>query len=420
MRDFWAWLSGLKIQYKLIPFLLLYITISVVFAPQRYCGDEERYLWFANNLLHGYYSPAFPEINLWNGPGYPILIAPFMFIKCPLLVFRILNAVFLYISLLINYKAFRFYISDKMAFIYTVFLGMYFPVYQMLPLILTESFTWFILSVIFYLFIRNFKQNHISWKLRVYVSLSIAYLVMTKVIFGYVIILMFGISLILLVVPKFKNSAKKSALIFFLSFLFCLPYLIYTYSLTNKLLFFSNSGSMSLYTMSSPVESELGDWQENSKLEQTPFHKKIMDSISKLKPIEIDEAFKEAAKQNIKSYPQKYFTNWLANVGRLFFSYPFSNKSQTINTFYTFLPNIAFFSLFFVSLFLNIIYWKVIPQEIIFLHLFVLGYLFASTLVSTYNRMFFITIPYWFIYSSYIFNNLISIKINIEDKSQPY
>src|SRR5690349_1086566 len=40
-------------------------------------GDEWRYLYYADNLLHGFYSPH-DRVFLWNGPGYPLLLAPFV------------------------------------------------------------------------------------------------------------------------------------------------------------------------------------------------------------------------------------------------------------------------------------------------------------------------------------------------------
>ena len=56
MKRLTKWYSGLNIYYKLTPFLLLYLIICIVFAPHENVGDEGRYLYFANNLLSGFYS----------------------------------------------------------------------------------------------------------------------------------------------------------------------------------------------------------------------------------------------------------------------------------------------------------------------------------------------------------------------------
>ncbi|HNX79917.1 MAG TPA: hypothetical protein PKJ24_08535, partial [Prolixibacteraceae bacterium] len=64
-----TWYSGLNIYYKLIPFLLLYFAICIVYAQTKLYGDEARYLRFAHNILHGFYSPPYPDIDIWSGPG---------------------------------------------------------------------------------------------------------------------------------------------------------------------------------------------------------------------------------------------------------------------------------------------------------------------------------------------------------------
>jgi hypothetical protein len=411
MKNVIIWYSGLNVYFKLAPFLLLYSILCIFLGQNILIGDEERYLLFANNLLNGFYSPSYPDINLWNGPGYPALLAPFIFFKFPLLALRLLNAFLLYFSLIFSYKALNIYSSEKSAFLFTVILGLYFPMFQMLPLIITESLTWFLISLVCFLFIKNYRINAISWKLIFFTAFSIAYLVMTKVIFGYVVILMIFVSIFMFILSEFRSSAKKSTLIFITAFVFCLPWLLYTYSLTNKLFYWTNSGSMALYTMSTPFTNELGDWKSSEELLINSNHKVFIDSISKLKPLEIDEAYKAASIENIKNHPRKYFLNWVANVGRLLFSYPFSNAGQTIKSYFTIIPNMFVVVLLILIFPVTIIQYKKFPKELILLLLFILIYLFGSTLISAYRRMFYITMPFWVLIISYVFNNIISIKI---------
>ena len=151
------------------PFLLLYLIISIAFAQNALVGDEGRYLAFAHNLLNGFYSPPAPEINLWNGPGYPLLISIILMLKLPLIAIRLINGILLYFSLIITFKTINDYSSKKQALFFTIFLGLYFPIFQMLPLILTESFSWFLISLVCFVFIKNFKQKSISFK---YIMLS--------------------------------------------------------------------------------------------------------------------------------------------------------------------------------------------------------------------------------------------------------
>jgi hypothetical protein len=242
-------------------------------------------------------------------------------------------------------------------------------------------------------------------------ALAIAYLAMTKVIFGYVILAMIFASAFIFLLPQFRNSAKKSILVFALSMIFCFPWLIYTYNLTGKIFYWTNSGSMSLYTMSTPYSNELGDWWHEDSLSLSPNHKAFMDSISILPPVQKDEAYKNAALNNIKNHPTKYFSNWIANIGRLLFSYPYSNKQQSINTYFTFLPDMFIVVIITLTFSISIIHYKRFPEGMIFLLLFILIYLFGCSLVSAYRRMFYITMPFWFLYFSYFFDKIVSVKI---------
>jgi hypothetical protein len=412
MKRLINWYSGLSIYLKLSPFLLIYLAlINLWVLPTSLSGDEGRYIMFSKNLLNGFYSPSFPNINLWNGPGYPIFITPFIALDIPISVIRLFNGFLLYFSLILVYHTILVYSSKRVALISAILVGSYFPAFQMLRFMHTETLSWFLISLICFSFIKYWKHNSISLKYLMLTAFSITYLAMVKVIFGYVIIAMIPPAILFYLIPKFRTSARKSLFVFCLSLAFCMPYLIYTYNLTNKPFYWTNSGSMSLYTMSSPYENELGDWANTSELKLNPNHKLFMDSIANLKPLERDNAYKTAAVNNIKRHPQKYLVNWVANIGRLFFEYPFSNKIQNVNTLFYIFPSIFIIFFISISLFVSILYFKHIPFEFFVLLLFFLTYLFGSTLVSAYSRMFYITLPFWILFCSYVFNNTVSLKI---------
>ena len=410
MKSLFKWYSGLNIYYKLFPFLLLYVTICIVFPKDVSIGDQVRYLGFADNLLNGFYSPPYPNIDLWNGPGYPAFLVPFIFIKVPFVGLRLLNAFLLYFSLIISYKTFSIYSSKNSAILFTMLLGLYFPIFEVLRQILTESLAWFLISLVCFLVVKNYQQKNISWKLVLLAAFSIAYLAMTKVIFGYVILLMLFISIFMFLLPIFRSSAKKSALIFLVSLFFCLPWLIYTYNLTDKIFYWSNSGSMSLYTMSTPYVGESGQWYDQELLLKNPNHTVFIDSILRLTPLQQDDAYKKAAITNIRNHPAKYLTNFISNIGRLLF-FPSDYAPDTIFSYYPFVPNMFIVVFIVITMAVSLVHYKRIPPELILLFMFIFIYLFGSTVVSAYRRMFHITMPFWFFFFSYVFNNLISIKI---------
>ncbi len=121
-----------------LPFLFLYALIILVFKKPYYVGDESRYLMFAHNILNGYYSPPPPNINLWNGPGYPLVLSIFIKLNAPDIIILLFNAVAIYLSLILTYQSLCYFFDYKKAFLFTGILGFYYPLYRMLPKILTE------------------------------------------------------------------------------------------------------------------------------------------------------------------------------------------------------------------------------------------------------------------------------------------
>ena len=417
VSKFRDWFTSLEIYYQLLPFLLLYLTISIVFNTDQFVGDEKRFIAFAKNLLNGFYSPPAPEINLWNGPGYPIFLLPFILLKIPLLGLRLLNGILLYLSLIINYKTCCFYSQKKSSFIFTVILGLYFPIYEYLPLLLSEILAWFFVSLVCYLFISNIRNKERSWSKIAIVSASIAFLTMTKIIFGIVVIIMLIITVLFYSIPKFRSNMSNPMLIILFSLVLCIPYLSYTYSLTGKLFYWSNAGGESLYWMSSPYTDELGDWrfhteaiEDASKIEQIN-HGGFFNKINQLDTIERDQALKKKALTNIQNNPQKYFNNWLLNISRMVFSYPYSYSKQSKTTLFTIIPNMIVLVIILLSLYTCYKNIGLIPVELKHIFIFIMVYLFGSSLVSAYSRMFIITIPFWVLFVSFVFNNVIEVRL---------
>jgi len=87
------------------PFLLFYIIFVLITQVDKLTGDEYRYVYYADNLLKGFYSPPPPYVDIPNGPGYPIILIPFRLLGLPLVSMKLLNAVFLYLAVVFLYKS---------------------------------------------------------------------------------------------------------------------------------------------------------------------------------------------------------------------------------------------------------------------------------------------------------------------------
>ena len=408
-----------KTKFLFIPFLILYIGIVILFSKSEFQGDETRYISFANNLLNGFYSPPPPNINLWNGPGYPIVLIPYLFLKLPLIAIKLSNAFFLYFSLILFNKSLSLYVKKNIAFSFSIILGSYIPFFAYLHLILTEIFTIFLITLLTYFLCLTLSIQG-ARSFRIYItyfitSFILSYLAMTKIVFGYVILTC--IILFSLIYIIFKSiELKKLIIIFLLALVFCFPYLTYTYHLTGKFFYWGNSGGYSLYWMSNPNENEFGDWHPPN-LHNHPVliknHKEFFEEISELTSIKKDEALKKKAIQNIINHPKKYFMNWLANIGRMLFSYPYSYVPLTsfLRKFAVIIPNmfILVFSIFLI--YPTFKFMNQIPLEILALLIFGSIYFLGSSLISTFARQFFPIVPLILLWFAYMFDRFLKIQL---------
>jgi hypothetical protein len=382
-------------------------------------GDESGYLNFAENLLHGFYSPPAPGINLWWGPGYPLLLVPFAALHLPLICITLMNTVFQYLSIVFLFKATLYFVEFRKALLFSLFWAFCFSSYRFMASILTEPLTIFLISFLVLSLTRAFKDQ-----INKYVFLAgftLGYIALTKVIFGYVILFLLIWNIIMLIKNRKENAYKKMALILLIAFTTVMPYLLYTYNLTGRFYYWGNSGGMSLYWMSNPCENEYGNWI-NEKLNPVKMdadigcistllkmnHQKDINEVLKYRGVEKDDAYKRIAIQNIKNYPVKYCKNVLANISCLLFDFP-----QTYTYQHTILK-IWYFSIFYtlmlISFILTIFNWRNIPFCIKFIVVFAFIYLGGSSLVSGASRQFVIIVPALIVWIAYILDKTILLK----------
>jgi len=399
------------------PFLLFF-SIYVFYTHQdKMQADEGTYVQFAQNLLNGFYSPAAPDINLWCGPGYPIILMPFLALGLPLISITLLNVLFQYFSIVLLYKSSIRYVSHRFALGISLFWAFCYPAYWCISLIHTETFTWFLLTLLMYHLINCFSES--SKKYIYYAGILLGYTALTKIIFGYVILALFGGLIVILLFNKEKNI-KKSLMVLSIAFMTAAPYLVYTYTITGRVFYWGNSGGMSLYWMSTPHEMEYGDWNNeafnalnDAELTGSPellkkTHQNDINKISQLNGIEKDDAYKKIAIDNIKSNPIKYLNNVISNLSRAFFGFPHTYSYQR-----PFLK-IWYFSIVFtlvvVSLILTLLNLRKIDYSVIFLFFLMSIYLGGSLLLSMENRMFLIIVPFILFWFAYSFSKAFNVK----------
>jgi len=415
------------------PFLVAFIIYILILPTDGKFGDQFRYLLYAQNLIHGFYSTPAPNIQLINGPGYPIILTPFLALKLPLLSITLMNAFFYYFSIIFLYKALNEIVSLKMSLTFSFIWASYCIAYQNMPFIHTETFTYLLVTLLIYSTLKVFKQDTqiIEKKHIIFTGFILGYIVLAKMIFGYAMIFMFIGFGLLWIVKRNNLVYKKGLMIMLVAFLTTAPYLFYTYNLTGRI-FYWGTGSDNLYWMSTPYEKEYGDWTENLNQNSTiaanynihgadsvlrAHHQDDFIEINKYTGIEQDDIYKKLAIRNIKSHPIKYFKNIIYNIGRLIFHYPFSQAIEKPRNLLIFPINGALLTLMFFSLIPTIINWRQIPVYLQFLLVLTLLYLSASALVSAYVRMFTIIVPILLFWIAYIFQK--TMKINLKFKDNP-
>ena len=399
--------------WRFLPLLLLYAVLVLVAGMQpsagtppaadgqpaagspEFQGDEGRYVWFAENLLQGYYSPP-EELNLWNGPGYPLVLAPFAAYNLSWTLARLANALFLFLAVIYFYRALCLYTDERRALAAAYLLGLYPSLMREVYLLITESLTFLLICALAYYYCLSCQlRRRRGWALAA-AALVLAYLCLTKVFFGYVLLASLVVSLIAFLVTG-AQLLRRTTLLLLLALAFCAPYLYYTYTLTGQPFYWGNAGGLSLYWMSSPYEGDLGDWHTVGAVYREPAlaenHAATFDALAGLDPLARDRALKAQALENIRRHPAKFARNWLANLGRLLFNYPYSYTPQKLSTYYYLLPNAFLVVAMTVCLYAGWLGRRLIPGEIhALLALAVLAF-GGSSLLSAYERQFRVLAP---------------------------
>lgn len=413
-----------------LPFLVIYILYVICFHTDQMEGDEARYVQFAQNLLHGFYSPPYPNVDLINGPGYPILLLPFVALKLPLITITLLNAVLHFLSVVFVYKSIQLLTSSfKLSLLAAVCWGCYFLAYQEMASILTESFTAFLVALFSYQIVFLFQHPETKTIHILQTGIVLGILALTKVIFAYVIVVFIAIAFVLYLFNRTVQPYKRLLYFSLAAFLTLSPYLIYTYQLTGKVFYLSTASGEVLYWMSSPYENEYGDWNNhsftancksdatfcNSELLKKNHEADFIQLHNTKSSVGVDSLFKKLAIQNIKANPGKYVKNWFANIGRLLFGFPASYYFQSPNTLVRIYIN-SILLLAMVYAFLIFLWnWERLPFEIKILLIFSIAYLGLSSMVSAYPRQFNVMIPAILIWTVYALKNTVQVRLKMNE-----
>jgi len=412
----------------LLPLLVVHSLLIVLFSDPGLIGDEIRYIKYAGNLSHGFYTDlSNPELT--NGPGYPLLLVPLMALGIPLSAMVWLNIVFLFFGVSYFYKSVRLFVSKNQSILYSYFLGLHPILLKWTGFLYTESLTLFVVCGFMYHFIKASESKEAQTRNFVLGSIYLGILSLTKVFIIYLIVLGFFGCAIYYLLKRYRLSLKMS-LVFFGGFLIFLPYLLYCYSVTGKSFYFGTNGGEILYWSSTPYPNEYGEWigstyvlgsEEDGEhqtgdyysLEQLSANHRdfYSQAYSIQNHVERDQFFREKAWENIRSHPMKFAKNTLVGFFRLFFNYPNSYTPQKLTTFFYLVPNFILVAALVLCVFALYRVKGKIPEVIMLLGLFSLFYVAGMMLLVGRVRHLLSVLPMLLLFISYILGRFVKVKL---------
>lgn len=315
--------------------LVVYVIVTLLAHRPDLIWDEGRYLDYAKNLSQGFYvTPEKPD--LVNGPGYPLVLAPFVALKAPYLVMRMLNAVFMALAAWFSFRAVLPYAGKRWALAVALISAFHPSLLRTAPYMMTEAlalaciagFGWAFTSALW----------SIQWRLGATLAAAFAFtsLIMTRVFFGNVLMAMLVVVIALL--PLWHGQRRmlwRALTVLALAFALCIPWLAYTKSKTGDLLCWSTNGGELLYWATSTHEGENGHWFSEEDAQNKPElvangHRDFYKAHYYLPVKQREDALKKKALENIRANPVGVFKNWLANWGRLLFGFPRSYQHEEL------------------------------------------------------------------------------------------
>lgn len=379
----------------LLPLLAVYLVPAFLVAP-RLVGDELSFVRFAHNLLHGYYATGQSKPG-WNslpkGPGLPLLLAPFVALHLPVLVLRcVVGSLPLFLAVVGFFKLANIYLRRNAALVVAYLFGCaYLPFFTLLGAIADEPLA-VLLTVLIAHRIATWHATR-STKDVALTGLLLGALALTKVEFGYLLVLWILISGVLALLPwKNRASARFALVACVLGIAVCIPYLVYTYSYAHRIFYWSDSGGSQLYWMDSGQSSDLGDWHNSPTVFTNPHlapHRQFFRSLEHMTSVEVDSALQAAALHNITDDPLMYARNLVFNAERQVFNTPYSYTPTRWASVIGFgIPTVSLILLFLWSVFRLYRRKRLRRPEMGMFVIFVITTFGLHTLVSAYGRMF--------------------------------
>jgi len=397
-----------------IAFSLYAFIFSLMFFLGKFTADcladECRYINNSRNLLNWFNLSSGYEIDIWSGPGYSIFLMPFVALDSSRVTLIFANVLLSLVAVFLLFRAARIFLSIKRSVIISLIWILYYPHFPEIFSVLTEPLTTvLVLSITLFIF-KLFTRGRAYYGF--IAGLFLGFLILTKVIFAYVLIVAFVVNTILYFISSYRSYARQVFVVLCSAFIITVPYQFFTYNLTGKIYYFSNAGGSAIYFMSSPHAGEFGEWNNSDFTANCGFaadvpcnrdkfarnHAHIFEKANSLNPFERDDFLKKIALENIKADPLKYFRNYVNNISRMLYNIPNSYFYQREQTIFRLVPNSLVFTFIILAVWFTFKNFRAVPRPVLIAISFVFIYLLLQAAVSSYPRQFNVVLPVIFIW----------------------
>ena len=381
---------------------LLYTAMAFGLHTKEAVWDEWRYIETARNMLKGFFIDA-KEPHIVGGPGYPVVLMPFLAADVSLVWARVLNGVFVGLAGVLIFQVVRHYAGRWWALAAALMVAFHPNLARTTPMLMTEAVSMFQVAAFVWLFTRALRSDRGTAVWVVLSALVLGWLAMTRMIFGHVTLAMTAFSLAGLVIWKRQRPAMaKTVVTMLLAFACCMPYLLHTRQLTGQFPCWTTTSGELLYWFTSHHPGENGHWfgddEAMSFPELAPNHKATFERVRQMHILERNETLMSIAKENIRSAPLAVANNWACNISRLLFGFPRSFQKEEIITVLLVTFNGPLLLLLAGALGLWACRRSSMPVEIAILALLAFVYLGGTSLASSLPRYLLPVLPiFWLI-----------------------
>lgn len=391
-------------------FVLLPLFAAVPFVGPRLdialYGDEAGYLRLADNLVHGTFLTGRDDAvaggdqypNLWFGPGLPIVLVPFVAVDLPVSLTRMVGPLCLFLATLAFYALLRLYVTPRVALVGAAAFGLYLPFYTTLEYLHSEPLAILLVVVAMYATSRYLREGALRFLIAG--GAALGSLALTRVAFGVVLSALLVLALFWCAVRR-SSSAIRCFGLCCIALAICVPWLAYTYSVTERPLYWGSSGGLSFYWMTSPYPGEYGDWHQAREVFADPRlsrHRPFFESLVGLPLVEQNDEFIRQGLENVRHNPDAYAKNVVANVSRMLFDFPQSFREDRLTPLFYALVNGAALGALVLTVVLMFNRWRALPVEALAFGAFGVVTIGLHVLLAAFPRMLFPAIPViaWF------------------------